>query len=161
MKKLWFIVLGFILPIVLVSCGQTNTRKDIELMGAGDRIHDTFTFANIGVDIKQKEEDVYEILGSVERLEDETIKKEFDIESDVNHVVVIKLSSNGKEIDETKLKVSVDGVRSYDAEHLNGKDCTFIILEAIKGKSISISVSWNGVDENNYVLIFNEDLILK
>ena len=161
MKKLWFIVLGFILPIVLVSCGQTNTIKDIELMGAGDRIHDTFTFANIGVDIKQKEEKVYELSGSVEKLEDETIKEEFEIESDVNHVVAIKLNSNGKDIDETKLKVSVDGVRSYDAEHLNGKNYTFIILEAVKGKSVSISVSWNGADENNYVLIFNEDLILK
>ena len=161
MKKLWFIVLGFILPIVLVSCGQMNTRKDIELMGAGDRIHDTFTFANIGVNIKQKEENIYEISGSVEKLEDETIKEEFDIESDVNHVVAIKLSSNGKDVDETKMKVSVDGVRAYDAEHLNGKDHTFIILEAVKGKSVSITVSWNGVDENNYVLVFNENLILK
>ena len=161
MRNLWFIILGFILPVILISCGQMNTKKDIELMGAGDRIHDTFTFANVGVDIKEKEMNVYEINGSVEKLEDEAIKKEFDIDSDVTHVVAIKLSADGKEIDESKLEIKVDGVRSYDSEHLNGKDYTFIILEAVKGKSVSIAVSWNGVDENNYILTFSEKLILK
>lgn len=153
--------MGLILPIILVSCGQVNSKKDIELMGAGDRIHDTFTFANIGVDIKEREKGVYDISGSVERLEDEKIKTEFEIDSDVNHVVAVKLSANGKEVDESKVKIKVDGVRSYDAEHLNGRDYTFIILEVVKGESVSISVAWSGDEENNYILTFNDNIILK
>ena len=161
MKKILLFVLCFVIPIIVIACGESGKRKDIELMGAGDRIHDTFTFANVGVDIKEKEMNVYEINGSVEKLEDEAIKKEFDIDSDVTHVVAIKLSADGKEIDESKLEIKVDGVRSYDSEHLNGKDYTFIILEAVKGKNVSIAVSWNGVDENNYILTFGEKLVLK
>lgn len=161
MKKLYFLFFGLILPIVLVSCGMNNTKKDIELMGAGDRIHDTFTFANLGVEIKEKETNVYEILGSVEKLEDKKIKEEFEIDEEVNNVVAIKISANGKEVDKEKVSVKIDGVRNYDAEHFNGTDYTFVILEAIKGKQVSIVVSWNGEDEVSYVLQFSNNLILK
>lgn len=161
MKKLYFLFFGLILPIVLVSCGMNNTKKDIELMGAGDRIHDTFTFANLGVEIKEKEANVYEILGSVEKLEDKKIKEEFEIDEEVNNVVAIKISANGKEVNKEKVSVKIDGVRNYDAEHFNGTDYTFVILEAIKGKQVSIVVSWNGEDEVSYVLQFSNNLILK
>ena len=99
MKKIWFMFFGLILPIILVSCGTNNTRKDIELMGAGDRIHDTFTFANLGVEIKETEKNVYEISGSVEKLDNEKIKQEFEIDEDINHIVAIKLSANGKDVE--------------------------------------------------------------
>lgn len=161
MKKLYFLFFGLILPIVLVSCGMNNTKKDIELMGAGDRIHDTFTFANLGVEIKEKETNVYEILGSVEKLEDKKIKEEFEIDEEVNNVVAIKISANGKEVNKEKVSVKIDGVRNYDAEHFNGTDYTFVILEAVKGKQVSIVVSWNGEDEVSYVLQFSNNLILK
>ena len=161
MKRIWFLFFGLILPIVLISCGVNNTKKDIELMGAGDRIHDTFTFANLGVQIKEKETNVYEISGSVEKLDNAKIKEEFEIDEDVSHVVAIKLSANGKDVDKEKVSVKINGVRNYDAEHFNGTDYTFIILEAVKGEQISIVVSWNGEDENNYILKFSDDLILK
>lgn len=130
-------------------------------MGAGDRIHDSFTFANTGVEIKETEENVYLISGSVEKLESEEVKSEFNIASDIDYVVAIKLSANGKEVIKDKVTISVDGLRSYDAEHLNGSDYTFIILEARKNETVSIKVSWNGTDEENYVLKFDENLILK
>ena len=161
MKKLYFLFFGLILPIVLVSCGMNNTKKDIELMGAGDRIHDTFTFANLGVEIKEKETNVYEILGSVEKLEDKKIKEEFEIDEEVNNVVAIKISANGKEVNKEKVSVKIDGVRNYDEEHFNGTDYTFVILEAVKGKQVSIVVSWNGEDEVSYVLQFSNNLTLK
>ena len=161
MKKLWIIFFGLILPFVMVSCGQVKDKKDIELMGAGDRMHDTFTFANLGVEINEKENNVYEISGSIERLEDKNIKEEFKIEDDVNHVVALKISANGKDVDSEKVKIEIDGVRSYDAEHLNGRNYTFVILEAVKGSSVSISVSWNGKDENKYIVTFDNNLILK
>ena len=118
MKKLWFMFFGLILPIVLVSCGKVNTRKDIELMGAGDRVHDTFTFANLGVEIKEKENNIYEISGSVERINDEKIKKEFEIDEDVQNVVAIKLSANGNEVKKEKVEISINGVRSYDENYI-------------------------------------------
>lgn len=161
MKKLWFVFFGLILPIILVSCGMNNTKKDIELMGAGDRIHDTFTFANLGVELKEKEDNVYEISGSVEKLENQKIKEEFEIDEDINNVVAIKISANGKEVDKKKIRIKIDGVRNYDAEHFNGTDHTFVILEAVKGKQVSIIVSWNGEEEIDYVLRFSDDLILK
>ena len=161
MKKIWFLIFGLFLPIILVSCGQMDTRKDIELMGAGDRIHDTFTFANAGVKIKETEDNVYKISGSVEKIDDEAIKDEFDIDSDVNHVVVIKLSANGVDVDSKKVNIKIDGVRAYDAEHLNGKDYTFIVLEAVKGGSVSISGTWNGVEDFNYIITYDENITLK
>lgn len=144
--------------IVACSC---NSKKDIELMGAGDRIHDSFTFANTGVEIKETDDNVYLISGSVEKLTSEEIKNEFNIASDIDYVVAIKLSANGKEVIKDKVTISVDGLRSYDAEHLNGNDYTFIILEAKKNETVSIKVSWNGTDEKSYVLKFDENLTLK
>lgn len=161
MKRLLLIILCFILPILIVSCGGKKGDKDIELMGAGDRIHDSFTFANIGVELTETEDNVYKISGSVEKLNDDAVKQEFGIGEAVNHVVAIKLSANGKEIDKEKVSIKIDGVESFDAEHLNGSDYTFIILEAAKGKSVSVEVSWNGEDKNTYVIVFDENLSLK
>lgn len=161
MKKILLFVLCFVIPVIVIACGENGKRKDIELMGAGDRIHDSFTFANIGVELKEDEENLYKISGSVEKLEDEAIKKEFEIDEDVNHVVVIKLLANGKELKENNVTVKVDGVRSYDAEHLNGRDFTFVILEAQKDKKVSIEVSWNGVDKSTYIISFDKNLNLK
>ena len=161
MKKFGLIIFCLLLPLMIVACGDMNTKKDIELMGAGDRIHDTFTFANVGVNLEETDENVFKISGSIERLESSAIKEEFEIDSDINNVVVIKLSANGKDVDKDKVNIKIDGVRSYDAEHLNGSDYTFVILEAVKSQTVSIKVSWNGVDENTYVIVFDENLILK
>lgn len=161
MKNFCVVLCCILFSLVIASCSKMNKSKDIELMGAGDRIHDSYTFANSGVKIVEMEDNVYEICGNVEGLTDESVKKEFDIDSDISHVVAIKLSANGKEIDREKLNIKVDGVRAYDAEHLNGSDYTFIILEAVKNKTISITVSWNGEDKNSYVIKFDENLILK
>ena len=161
MRKLSLVFVMVFMMMFVVSCGESDTRKAIELMGAGDRIHDSFTFANVGVEIEEKENNVYRIFGSVEKLQNESIKTEFNIENDVNYVVAIKLSSIDSKVVDDKLKVKVDGVRSYDSGHLNGLDYTFIILEAVKGKTVSISVSWDGEEELNYIVKFDEDLILK
>ena len=161
MKKILLFVLCFILPVLIVSCAEKTGDKDIELMGAGDRIHDSFTFANIGVELTESEDNVYKVSGSVEKLNDDAIKQEFEIGETVNHIVAIKLSANGKEVDKDKVSIKIDGVESYDAEHLNGSDYTFVILEAAKGKSVSIEVSWNGEDKYTYVIVFDENLLLK
>jgi len=161
MKRIFVMVMCFALLVVASACSEKNTKKDIELMGAGDKIHDTFTFANLGVELKEKEDNVYEISGSVEKLDNVKIKEEFEIDEDVSHVVAIKLSANGKYVDKEKVSVKINGVRNYDAEHFNGTDYTFVILEAVKGEQVSIVVSWNGEDENNYILKFSEDLELK
>ena len=78
-----------------------------------------------------------------------------------SNVVAIKLSANGREVIKDKVSIKVNGVRNYDAEHLNGNDYTFVILEAVKGKSVSIEVSWNGEDNESYVIQFNENLTIK
>lgn len=161
MKRIFVMVMCFALVVAISACSEKNTKMDIELMGAGDRIHDTFTFANIGVELKEKEDNVYVISGSVEKLEDENVKQEFKIEEDVDNVVAIKLSANGRVVEKEKISVKVDGVRNYDAEHLNGEDYTFVILEAVKGKAVSIEVSWNGVDVESYVIQFSENLTIK
>lgn len=160
MKKLCVFLCVVLFALVIVACSKMS-GYDIELMGAGDRIHDSFTFANTGVSIAENEKNVYMISGSVEKLTDEKVKDEFDIDDDISHVVAIKLSANGKEVDKEKLSIKVDGVRSYDAEHLNGSDYTFIILEAVKGGTVSVVVSWDGTQENSYVIRFDENLILK
>lgn len=161
MKRIFMMLMCFALVVAISACSEKNTKMDVELMGAGDRIHDTFTFANIGVELKEKEDNVYEISGSVEKLEDENVKQEFKIEEDVDNVVAIKLSANGRVVEKEKISVKVDGVRNYDAEHLNGEDYTFVILEAVKGKAVSIEVSWNGVDVESYVIQFSENLTIK
>ena len=143
-----------------VACSNSG-KKDIELMGAGERIHDTFTFANRGVSITEKEKNMYEISGEVDKINDDKIKQEFEIDNDIDYVVAIKLSANGREIKEDKLKIEIDGIRAYDAEHLNGKDYTYIILEAVADANVSISVKWDGEQENKYIIQFSENLILK
>lgn len=161
MKKILVLLLSAFVSFMFVACTSSESKKDIELMGAGDRIHDTYTFANTGVKLEEKEENVYRIYGSVEKLEDEAVKEEFNIDSDVMNVVAIKLSANGREVVKDKVSIKVDGIRAYDAEHLNGTDYTFIILEAVQNKSVSIAVSWNGEDAINYVIMFDENLTLK
>lgn len=161
MKKICVLLCFVLFSLVIAACSKTGKAMDIELMGAGDRIHDSFTFANTGVKIEETEENFYRVFGSVEKLSDENVKMEFDIDSDIEHVVAIKLSANGKKIDKSKLSIKVDGVRAYDAEHLNGSDYTFIILEAVKNKNVSIEVSWNGEDKYSYVVKFDENIILK
>lgn len=161
MKKYFIAIYAFIFGIVLVSCSNNCCKNEIELMGAGDRIHDSYTFANVGVSIEREDESSYLISGSVEKFEDEKVKKEFSIDEDVTHLVAIKLSANGAEVEKDKVKITVDGVRNYDAEHLNGSDYTFIILEAKVGSSISIKVAWNGEDEKDYNIKFDDNLLLK
>ena len=161
MKKIFSIALSILCLITIVGCSQKNSKKDIELMGAGDRIHDTYTFANNGVKIEEKEENVYRIFGSVDKMEDVAVKDEFEIDADVSHVVAVKLSANGRNVVREKVSIKIDGIRSFDAEHLNGSDYTFIILEAVKNKSVAITVSWDGENEINYVLMFDENLTLK
>lgn len=161
MKKFFTVFACLVLSIILISCAQMEFKKEIELMGAGDRIHDSFTFANTGVEIEEVQDKVYKISGSVEKLEDENVKKEFDIADDVSHVVAIKLSANGRAVDKEKVEIDVNGVRNYDAEHLNGSDYTFIILEVIKSGSVSLSVKWDGGEEINYVIVFDDNLLLK
>lgn len=160
MKKKFIGIFLFVLVLTTVSCSSMKTN-DIELMGAGDRIHDSYTFANTGVELGYDGNDIYIISGSVEKLTDEKVKEEFSIASDVDYIVAIKLSANGKEVVKDKVTISVNGVRSYDAEHLNGSDYTFILLEVNVGSSVSINVSWNGEDIKDYILKFSDNLILK
>ena len=161
MKKIISFMFMLILSISLIACSNVETKKDIELMGAGDRIHDTYTFANVGVELKETAKNTYLISGSVDKLDNSEVKGEFEIDEDVTHVVAVKLSSNGKEVIKEKVVIKVNGVRNYDAEHLNADDYTFIILEANPNTSVSISVKWNGEDENIYTITFEDDLILK
>lgn len=136
--------------------------KDIQLMGAGDRIHDTYTFANTGVKLIDDGNNTYTISGSVDYLADKAVKEEFDIDQDVNHVVAIKLSNCGTDkVVKKEVEISVDGVRNYDAEHLNGSDYTFIILEAVAGQISTISVKWNkDAKVKTYTIKFSDQLQL-
>lgn len=161
MKKLLCLILTFFVSLGFISCKCTGC-KAIELMGAGDRIHDTYTFANTGVKIQKLNDVTYEISGSVEKLEDENVKKEFSIAGDVTHIVAIKLTAIDATVDKKNVNIKVDGIRSYDAEHLNGSDYTFIILEAVAGETVTITVKWNSeVKEKVYVINFVNDLVLK
>ncbi len=161
MKKFIAYLLSIFMVLSLVSCGCTKCSA-IELMGAGDRIHDSYTFANIGVNINETKENYYEISGSVEQLNSQEVKDEFDIAEDINYVVAIKLTAINCTVDKENVSISVNGIRAYDAEHLNGSDYTFIILEAVPGGTVSISVKWNSdVEEKTYVVHFADDLELK
>lgn len=160
MKKKFIGIFLFILAMITISCSSMKTN-DIELMGAGDRIHDSYTFANTGVELDYDGDDVYTVSGSVEKLTDESVKEEFNIASDIDYVVAIKLSANGRDVVKDKVTIKVNGVRSYDAEHLNGSDYTFVLLEVKVGGSVSINVSWNGEDTKDYILKFSDNLILK
>ena len=161
MKKFLYMGLMLCLMVVLVSCGTVQV-KPIELMGAGDRIHDTFTFANNGVELKEESENIYRVSGSINKLVDEKIKKEFNVADSVNYVIAIKLSAVDSSVMKDEVEINIDGSESYDSEHLNGTDYTFIILEAVPEKTVNISVKWNKNDtQKNYVIQFDRDLILK
>jgi len=157
--SLCLIALGL---FIFVGCGNGKCCSAIELMGAGDRIHDSYTFANVGVKISSDKNNVYTISGSVEKIDNETVKKEFKIDNDVTHVVAIKLTAIKTKVVKDEAQISVNGSRAYDAEHLNGSDYTFIILEAVPDNTSTISVKWNkDAEELNYVVYFSADLNLK
>lgn len=165
MKKSIFVVLLSIICLG-VAVGITACKddcKDIELMGAGDRIHDTYTFANIGVILTNSGDNNYEISGSVEYLTDQKVKKEFSIAEDINYVVVIKLTNcSSTSVDSKEVEIMVDGNRNYDAEHLNGSNYTFIILEAKPNTTTKISVKWNkDADVKEYSIFMKPELQLK
>lgn len=162
MKKFLSLVMLCLVSVMFVACGSGKCCEAIELMGAGDRIHDSYTFANTGVKIKSDDKQTYTIYGSIEKLDDAAVKKEFKIDEDITHVVAIKLTAVDTEVDKDNLQISVNGIRSYDAEHLNGSDYTFIILEASKNKTVTITVKWNkDAEEKTYVVYFAEDIELK
>ena len=97
-----------------------------------------------------------------EKLENAAVKKEFSIADDVNYVVAIKLTAIDSKVNKDEVEISTDGNRAYDAEHLNGSDYTFIILEAVPNKTTTISVRWNkGAEELVYVIYFDKNLELK
>ncbi|MBQ8452071.1 MAG: hypothetical protein IJ538_04795 [Clostridia bacterium] len=161
MKKVLNFLFIMLIPILMIGCGCGNGCKAIELTGAGDRIHDSYTFANSGVQIND-DGNVFKIFGSVEKLDDEGVKKEFKIDDDVSHVVAIKLSSIDEDVVKKDVEISVNGVRNYDAEHLNGSDYTFIILEVVPGNTTTISVKWNkDAETKNYAINFDENIELK
>jgi len=90
------------------------------------------------------------------------LEKEFKIDNDVTHVVAIKLTAIKTKVVKDEAQISVNGSRAYDAEHLNGSDYTFIILEAVPDNTSTISVKWNkDAEELNYVVYFSADLNLK
>lgn len=162
MKKVFSLFFICLFCLAFVGCGKGKCCEAVELMGAGDRIHDTYTFANTGVKIKTDDKKKFTIYGTVEKLTDENVKKEFKIDEDVTHVVAIKLTATDDEVDKDKVKISVNGDRSYDAEHLNGSDYTFIILEAAKDRTVTITVKWNSeAEEKTYVVYFADDIELK
>jgi len=161
MKKRLFSIVLMIAIISCCACAKTEKTHAIELMGAGDRIHDTYTFANTGVTISSKD-NTYLISGSVESIADKNVKDEFNIDDIVTHVVAIKLTAVESEVVKDEVQIQVNGSRAYDAEHLNGLNYTFIILEALPGQTVSIVAKWNkNESEKSYVLNFSEDLILK
>lgn len=164
MKKLLFISILCIAcissAVALVAC--RNDCKEIELMGAGDRIHDSYTFANRGVVLTEQENDKYKISGSVDYLSDIEVKKEFNISQDINHVIAIKLSNCSNIKTEPKeVEIKINGNTNYDSQHLNGSNYTFIILEARVDSTTTISVKWNsGAQPKVYTIYMSQDLQL-
>lgn len=147
--------------LCLVGCKSNADTRAIELMGAGDRIHDSFTFANSGVKLSDEGDGSYTISGSVQKLEDEAVKKEFGIDEDVSHVVAIKLRSEGDTVVPDEVEIKVDGLRAYDAEHLNGSNYTFIILDAVASRTLTIKVKWNKkMQPKSYVIHFADNIEL-
>ena len=120
MKKIFSIIFCLFLAVGMIACTGEKT-KAVELMGAGDKIHDSFTFANIGVNLEEIDENIYEISGSVERMDDKKIKDEFEIDEDVTNVVALKLNAVDVTVVKEKVKVYVDGGRVYDAEPSMGQ----------------------------------------
>ena len=161
MKKSILFLVMILISGVCVACAKNEKTNAVELMGAGDKIHDSYTFANEGV-VLTKDGDDYLISGSVYALNDKTVKNEFEIADDVTHVVAVKLTAIESEVVEDEVEINVNGTRAYDAEHLNGDNYTYIILEAIPSDEVVISVKWNEKDEEKiYKVKFNEDLLLK
>jgi len=160
-KKILCSLIVFSIIVALAACSN-NSKTAIELMGAGDKIHDSYTFANIGTKIKYEGDNVYKIYGSVDKLTDVNVKSEFEIEEKVEYVVAIKLSAVDESVVKDEVEIYVDGAENYDAEHLNGASFTYIILEAKQGVSVNISVKWNkDADTKEYVVKFDENLQLK
>ena len=162
MKRILCFALAVLSVFMFVSCGKGKCCDAIELMGAGDRIHDSYTFANTGVEIKNEGKNVYTISGNVDKLTDNAVKEEFGIDENVTHVVAIKLTAIDADVKKDEVEIYVDGAENFDAEHLNGSDFTFIIIEAVPANSVSISVKWNkDADKLTYVVNFASDLVLK
>ena len=150
-----------VFALFFVACGSGHKTNAIELMGAGDQIHDSYTFANNGVTISH-DNNTYLIGGSVDKLTDEAVKQEFEIADSVTHVVAIKLTAVESDVVKDEVEIDVNGVENYDAEHLNGSNYTFIILNAVPGESVSISVKWNkNEDVKTYIVNFDEELTMK
>ena len=105
----------------------------------------------------------FEISGSVDYLSDARVKQEFHIDEDVNHVVAIKVCNcSGNKTNKDEVEIMVNGVRNYDAEHLNGDDYTFIILEANAGTTVTVSVKWNAsMEPQVYTIKMADNLQLK
>ena len=156
------VVMLFAAGITLAACGNKEC-KELQLMGAGDRIHDSYTFANNGVVLTKTEENKFEISGSVDYLFDEQVKSEFHIDEDVNHVIALKLCNcTGQETVAEDVQIVVDGVRNYDAEHLNGDNYTFVIVEAAPGETVTISAKWNkDMEIQTYLIHMSDSLQLK
>ena len=160
LKRIIFFHFAVVLIFSLVGCAQN--KKAIELMGAGDRIHDTYTFANVGTNIKDNGNNSFTIYGSVDKLDNSAVKEEFDIDENISHIVAIKLSAIESKVNKDEVEIKVNGVRNYDAEHLNGSTYTFILLEAKPAETVSIAVKWNSSMQTiNYIVNFDENLILK
>lgn len=161
MRNFLCLCLSVLSMFMFVSCGRGKCCSAIELMGAGDKIHDSYTFANTGVKIKE-DGNTYNIYGSVEKLTDEKVKTEFGIKESVSHVVAVKLSAIKSEVKKDEVEIYVNGAENYDAEHLNGSDFTYIIIEAVPSNTVSISVKWNkDMTKLTYILNFDSDLVLK
>jgi len=160
-KKICLVLVLMITMVSFIGC-DSSTIKPIELMGAGDRIHDSYTFANVGTNIKDNGNNEFTIYGSVDKLTNEAAKNEFNIASDITHIVAIKLMAINESVSKNEVEVYIDGSRNYDAEHLNGMNYTFILLEAKPDSLVSISVKWNKDAETvTYKIYFDKDLKLK
>ena len=161
MKKLFIFLISLTLVLSLVACGS-GCSNAIELMGAGDKIHDSYTFANVGTKIKSESDNVYNIYGSVEKLENENVKSEFEIVESVTHIVAIKICAKDSKVVKEDVEIYVNGVENYDAEHLNGSTFTYVLLEAVPDAVVNISVKWNkDMNAKNYIIKFAGDLELK
>lgn len=161
MKRFIYFALILFVCLSFVACKDNRQTSAIELMGAGDRIHDSFTFANSGVELSDDGDNRYTISGSVQKLNDKAVKSEFGIDEDVSHVVAIKLSAMGENVVSEEVEITVDGLRAYDAEHLNGSNYTFIILDAVASRTLTIKVKWNNkMQQKSYVIHFADNLEL-
>ena len=156
-----FLIAAVLVSAFVVACGQ-NECKELQLMGAGERIHDSYTFANNGVMLEKLQENQYLISGRVDYLSSAKVKDEFDIDPDISHVVVLKLCNcSGNQTVPEQVEVAIDGMRNYDAEHLNGTDYTYIILEAVPAATTTITVKWNSeMEPIIYSLKMADDLQL-